>query len=263
MTPATNAPAARILATDDNFSDDLDILTKLQGHTTNGLVSRLHIASATGNIGIGEANPAGALHITGPTNAPPSSQPSGDNGLLLGTTGTSGYKWIQTYGGSLALNPTGNNVGIGTNAPVFPLEMGSGAYCSVGGAWTSESDRNAKERFAAVSPLQVLKKVSQLPITEWQYKAESEGTRHIGPMAQDFHAAFGLNGTDDKHISAVDEGGVALAAIQGLNQKLETKNTELKEQVADLRSQLDSLQKTVAQLTAKSAGNFALNSQPQ
>ena len=42
-------------------------------------------------------------------------------------------------------------------------------------------------------------------------------------MAQDFHAAFGLNGADDKHISMVDEGGVALAAIQGLNQKVEEK----------------------------------------
>ena len=32
-------------------------------------------------------------------------------------------------------------------------------------------------------------------------------------MAQDFRAAFGL-GEDDKHISAIDEGGVALAAVQ-------------------------------------------------
>jgi hypothetical protein len=45
--------------------------------------------------------------------------------------------------------------------------------------------------------------------------------RHIGPMAQDFYSAFGL---DDKRITTIDEGGVALAAIQGLyrqNQALE------------------------------------------
>jgi len=32
-------------------------------------------------------------------------------------------------------------------------------------------------------------------------------------MAQDFRAAFDL-GEDDKHISTIDEGGVALAAVQ-------------------------------------------------
>ena len=47
-------------------------------------------------------------------------------------------------------------------------------------------------------------------------------------MAQDFYAAFGI-GADDKHISAVDEGGVALAAIQGLNQKLNEKDAETRE----------------------------------
>ena len=46
-------------------------------------------------------------------------------------------------------------------------------------------------------------------------------------MAQDFHAVFDLNGMDDKHISVVDEGGVALAAMQGLNQKLDEKGLEI------------------------------------
>jgi hypothetical protein len=41
-------------------------------------------------------------------------------------------------------------------------------------------------------------------------------------MAQDFHEAFGLNGIDDKHIATMDEGGVALAAMQGLNEKVES-----------------------------------------
>ena len=29
----------------------------------------------------------------------------------------------------------------------------------------------------------------QLPITEWNFKSDA-GSRHIGPTAQDFHAAF-------------------------------------------------------------------------
>ena len=62
--------------------------------------------------------------------------------------------------------------------------------------------------------------------------------KHIGPMAQDFHAAFQLDGADDKHISVVDEGGVALAAIQGLNQKLEEQRAEN----ADLKARLEKLE---------------------
>lgn len=62
-------------------------------------------------------------------------------------------------------------------------------------------------------------KVAQLPIQTWAYKSDPH-TKHLGPVAQDFHAAFGL-GTDDKHIATVDADGVAVAAIQGLNQKLE------------------------------------------
>lgn len=84
--------------------------------------------------------------------------------------------------------------------------------------------------------------------TEWQYKAEPAGTKHIGPTAQDFHAGFGLNGGDDKHISTVDESGVALAAIQGLNhnlenrfEQLEAENAELKQTVAELKQLVQTL----------------------
>src|SRR5208283_1090809 len=144
-------------------------------------------------------------------------------------------------------------VGMGTTNPAYPLEMGSGAYCSVAGAWTSVSDRNVKEDFTAIKPAEVLAKVAALPITQWKYKVEADGTEHLGPMAQDFHAAFGLNGADDKHISTVDEGGVALAAIQGLNQKVEEKNSEiqtLKHQNDSLTERLNQLEATVKQLAA-------------
>src|SRR5579863_209323 len=75
------------------------------------------------NVGIGEENPAAALHITGPSAAPPASLPAANNGLLLGLQSTSGYKWIQSYGGPLVLNPAGNNVGIGTENPTSLLQV--------------------------------------------------------------------------------------------------------------------------------------------
>jgi hypothetical protein len=105
------------------------------------------------------------------------------------------------------------------------------------------SDRNAKTDFTAINPRDVLARVAAMPITEWQYKKEAD-TRHIGPMAQDFSTAFGLNGGDDKHISVVDEGGVALAAIQGLNQKLDEKDSRIQAQAAEIQT----LNQTVSQL---------------
>ena len=84
---------------------------------------------------------------------------------------------------------------------------------------------------------------SQLPIVEWSYKGYSQ--RHIGAMAQDFHALFPLN-NDDKSLNDADLHGVELAAIQGLNQKLEQKETEiteLKRQNDALEKRLDNLEK--------------------
>ncbi|HUD84146.1 MAG TPA: tail fiber domain-containing protein, partial [Candidatus Saccharimonadales bacterium] len=107
------------------------------------------------------------------------------------------------------------------------------------------SDRNAKENFIAVNAREVLARVAALPVTQWNYKTDSKAVQHIGPMAQDFQAAFQLS-ADDRHISVVDEGGVALAAIQGLNQKLDEKDAEIK----NLEKKLDALQAMVKQLAA-------------
>jgi hypothetical protein len=112
------------------------------------------------------------------------------------------------------------------------------------------SDRNAKANFTELNPAVVLAKVTTLPVTEWNYRDDPADTRHIGPMAQDFHAAFQLDGADDKHISVVDEGGVALAAIQGLNQKLEGEVKERDVDIQNLEKKLDELQAVVKQLAA-------------
>jgi hypothetical protein len=133
----------------------------------------------------------------------------------------------------------------GGDSPVFELEN-DGTIYSKGIALTS--DRNAKENFAAVNPQTVLAKVAALPVSEWNYKADAAGQKHLGPMAQDFHAAFGLNGADDKHISVVDESGVALAAIQGLNEKLEVRSEKLEAENAELKQQLAELKVLVGQL---------------
>lgn len=125
------------------------------------------------------------------------------------------------------------------------MRLNSGGL-RVNGTLVSTSDRNAKENFTAVDPASVLDRVMALPISEWNYKQDPE-SRHLGPMAQDFHAAFGV-GPDDKHIATVDADGVALAAIQGLNRKVEEQARSLKareEQIARLESDLAELKSLV------------------
>jgi hypothetical protein len=109
------------------------------------------------------------------------------------------------------------------------------------------SDRNAKKNFSSVNSLNILEKVVRLPISSWNYKTDANNLRHIGPMAQDFHATFGLNGSDNKHISSIDEQGVALAAIQGLNQKLEQRNAKIKQ----LESKLSNFEARLSELERK------------
>ena len=110
------------------------------------------------------------------------------------------------------------------------------------GVFSCTSDRNQKHDFSAVDGRAVLSKLAAMPITTWSYKTEDGHVRHMGPMAQDFRAAFAL-GTDDKTIGHIDEAGVSLAAIQGLYQMLKEKDAEIAAIKAEL-SQRDALLKT-------------------
>jgi len=108
------------------------------------------------------------------------------------------------------------------------------------GAWVDLSDRESKEDVTPVDPREVLDKVVRIPVATWKYKAEEGNVRHMGPMAQDVHAAFGLGDTD-KGITTVDASGIALAAIQGIYQRLQEKDariTALEKEVESLRQMI-------------------------
>jgi hypothetical protein len=103
------------------------------------------------------------------------------------------------------------------------------------------SDRNYKKNIAPVDYQGVLDKLAKVPISQWNYQWEKDGdTPNIGPMAQDFKAAF-YPGRDEKGISTLEFDGVELAAIQGLNQKLNEKDAE----IADLKARLDELEQLI------------------
>ncbi|HEX3467957.1 MAG TPA: tail fiber domain-containing protein [Candidatus Elarobacter sp.] len=119
------------------------------------------------------------------------------------------------------------------------------------GTWASASDRNLKTDVAGIDDAAVLDKVAALPISRWSYRSE-RGVRHVGPMAQDFYAAFGV-GEDDKHITSIDEDGVALAAIKALraeNVTLRGANATLQAQVAALRRHDDRVDAELHRLSA-------------
>jgi trimeric autotransporter adhesin len=143
------------------------------------------------------------------------------------------------------LNGSHNNTN-GNSGGGMTLMTLSTSGLTVNGTFVSASDRNLKENFRSVDGPQVLALVSALPISRWNYKADP-ACQHLGPVAQDFYAAFGV-GPDDKHIATVDESGVALAAIQGLNQKLEQQLKAKDAQIAALEAKSQSLEQRVEKL---------------
>lgn len=100
-------------------------------------------------------------------------------------------------------------------------------------AWAIRSDRNLKHLFQELDGTEILDKLNSLEISEWSYKSEEPGIRHIGPVAQEFHRLFGT-GSDSLTISTVDLSGVALAAIK----QLITENKALKKEMEELRQML-------------------------
>jgi len=216
-------------------------------------------SSFSGSLGLGGVtNSQQTLSLIGGMNIDQGSSNTGTlggNAFTFGSGSGEGFASKRTTGGNqydlefytdflqrlLILN--NGNVGIGNSSPSNLLVVGTGgAYCN-GTTWVNGSDRNSKKDIHPIDPREVLEKVSRMAITKWSYKVDQSDVNHIGPMAQDFYAAFGLNGVDDKHISTVDEGGVALAAIQGVNQKLENEIKRKDAEIDDLRGRLDVLEK--------------------
>ena len=112
-------------------------------------------------------------------------------------------------------------------------------FCSM---MCPKSDRNLKTEFAAIDPAEVLRKVVALPITSWRYRKDEPVVRHIGPMAQDFHAAFGLWNSDTM-IFPLDGSGVSMAAIQGLHARVVAAEAENEA----LRARLDRLERRLGE----------------
>ena len=121
--------------------------------------------------------------------------------------------------------------------------------CAVynGGSWGCSSDRNVKENFQPVDGRDVLQRLMTVPITTWNAIGAAPNVRRMGPMAQDFYAAFGL-GDDDTVITTGDLDGVALASIQGLYQMVQEQDAQiaaLQQENADLHARLADIEQVL------------------
>ncbi len=151
--------------------------------------------------------------------------------------------------GGVGLNVNGGWVEIWVRPGDRLIDTSTLAHLTTGGVWTNGSDRNAKENFAPVDERDVLARLAEVPITTWNHKAEDTSTRHMGPMAQDFHAAFGLGG-NDKTIGTIDADGVALAAIKGLHEIVQEKDAK----ISSLESRIAALETLVESLVGSQGG---------
>lgn len=151
-----------------------------------------------------------------------------------------GYKLFTTY--QKIASPMG-------------VELAPGA-----GSWTSVSDRNKKENFQEIDVESILQKVAAIPVTRWNYKSQPATQQHIGPVAQDFHVAFQLDGIDnDTTINTVDIDGVNMAAIQALEKRttaLKTENDQLKAQLEAMQERMAALEKLISDTAKKQPDTY-------
>jgi hypothetical protein len=170
---------------------------------------------------------------------------------------TGSFVWSDYKSGSSALADTA--------ADQFVVRASGGTYvyssendttgvklAAGSGTWSNLSDRNVKTDIVPLDDATILAKVAALPLSTWRYKAES-GVRHVGPMAQDFYAAFRV-GEDDRHITSIDEDGVALAAVKAVhveNGTLRRENARMALRLAAVEARNAALEKKVDALVAR------------
>jgi hypothetical protein len=207
-----------------------------------------------GKIGLGTWSPAYPLELetTGEdaifaaerTDGATATVRAGGDAVALGSW--TNHRLDLTVNGTPRMTiATDGRVQIGSRFDLDPSGnlMISGALCEA-------SDVALKENFQPVDGEALLARILQLPVSTWNYRADDDTIRHMGPTAQDFYRLFGL-GPDDEHIAPLDANGVALAGLQELGhlvreqeaqiQALEQENQELARRLADLEAVVQEL----------------------
>lgn len=151
------------------------------------------------------------------------------NTATAGSTGVQqGYAGAQSGLGSAA-GTLGNIAGqqqTANNASAANTTAGVGAAASIA-AMIFMSDKHKKKDITPTDPEEALEAVAKTPVSSWRYDPskggiDDGGMEHVGPMAQDVQAHMGDTvAPGGKVIDAISQNGIAMAAIQGLNLKVD------------------------------------------
>lgn len=187
--------------------------------------------AASGNVGIGTASPAAALDIVRSAGAVATIARFANNSgvqTLFDRTDAGANDWqMSNFNTTFQISVPG--------AATPQMSLNANGNMTIGGTqYLTGSSRSIKENFAEVDGRDILRRLAAMPLTSWNAIGDPT-QRHIGPIAEDWWATFGL-GPDDKHVGMTDLGGVALAAIKGLSEEVEARDARLQAQDERLRS---------------------------
>ena len=216
----------------------------------------IYIAALVGDVGMGTTSPKAALHVsrTGGDDTRDLLELSNNGCVRMKMTNTdTGQEWTVGHGDvgcpedalTISLSGSGGaefeilgdgtvRMGPGASTPFILAPDGN---LQIDGTLTQGSSRALKENIKRPDSQMLLSRLRDLPIAVWNYKTEDPSVRHMGPMAEDFRRAFKL-GIDDKHIAPADIAGVALAAIQELQEQVHERDGR----ITDLTARIDQLE---------------------
>lgn len=190
--------------------------------------------AADGKVGLGASTPAAEMEVRRNTGALAN---------MLRLTNNGGVQFLldrtDSPGGFLAKDWQFSNfnatfeISVPGSSPA-QFSQNANGNLQISGTLTQLSDRGSKSAIRSVDADAVLEKLLHMPVTEWSYAASPED-RHMGPMAQDFRAAFGL-GSGDTGIAAIDADGVNVVALQALFERMRRETGELRARLARLEA---------------------------
>jgi hypothetical protein len=253
-TSGSQNTATGVAALQSNTTGDLNTATGFGAleHNTTGIDNTATGTDALANDTTGLLNTAvgcGALirNITGSKNT----------ALGFNADVSVGNLTNATVIGANAVVDASNKIRLG-NGAVTVVET-SGVM--VAQMFIPTSDRNQKENEQPVDGEEVLNKLHELSLTSWNFIGQDpKQSRHYGPMAQDFFAAFGNDGAGTigtpTSFSTTDLDGILMIAAQALEkrtvewEKLAMKQSKemgaLRAENADLKARLDALERRLA-----------------
>jgi len=230
-------------------------------------------------LGIGTGSPNVPLHVTGGTDASPSSGTGymvignitttnvvfDDNEILARNNGVVSTLSLNANGGNVIINGSGSGmVGIGTNGPSFQLELSTNSAAKpTSSAWTVSSDARLKKDVSDFNDgLNIIKKIhpvwfnyngkAGMPLEERGVGTIAQEIQKIAPYMIKEWIYEDENHEKEKYLG-VDYGAmdfVLINAIKEQQQQIDSKNemiTKQQKDIEELKVKFISLENAMSQ----------------